>query len=234
MLYDSCKGILKHADGIVPIWFLRQQRSRYPEEEMWQIEMLCRQPTVFQAIWSTLLLNQLFKNAKKDWDDAYGYCCSAIDWGLVNPTTHVVGRFINDKIAIEEARLWVMADLGDRIKWIIEDIVKFHCSFCFADAEGAEQNRLLKKKLAQLGIPCAVVPVAFNKYKDKGIIQFRNHLETGALLYSNQIKDKKIYEFQMKKYHTKEGTDKPEKKDDHFPDATIALMRGKFGAQPRN
>lgn len=152
-----------------------------------------------------------------------------IDWGFSSMTSVValMEHLDGVKVKLEnENYTQVRSDI------IIEDVVdfvaKYKVRYIYADSAGKFENEALQLALdkalmsGKIKDRCYVVEVVFRKDKEEMIGNYRAHFQNKKMKIPESMQTAK---WQHKRYRYVEGTNKPEKKDDHIPDATMCALK---------
>jgi hypothetical protein len=171
----------------------------------------------------------------------YGYKKGAtviggLDWGYSGMTAWVnLMQHTNEtKIQINN-RNYSQVALDVIIKDIVEDVEKYGIEYIYADSAGKFENvalqNALTNKFRRTDFKCVVIEVVFSKEKfgtagpDGAMSMFGNYR---AHIQRHKLKIPKTQPeaiWQHKRYKYQKNSDKPEKKDDHIPDATMCCLK---------
>lgn len=148
-----------------------------------------------------------------------------LDWGFSSMTAFVSLMNGRDDTKIElDNENYIQTES----KIIIEDIVKIvkkrGIKIIYADSAGKFENIALQQALTQdpETRDCVVIEVVFSKDKDEMLGNYRAHFERGKMKIP---KNHQTAIWQHKRYRYMPGTDRPAKKDDHVPDATMCALK---------
>lgn len=153
-----------------------------------------------------------------------------LDWGFSSMTSWVglMNHLDAVKVTIKN-RNYTQVGSAEIIKDICDDAETFEIGIIYADSAGKFENDALQRELRKRRIRCKVVEVVFSKEKEGMLGNYRAHFERHKMKIPVAMKDAK---WQHKRYRYIEGTNKPKKKDDHIPDATMcALQHWKLGTE---
>ena len=166
---------------------------------------------------------------KKSYDyikDAY--CSLGIDWGFSSMTSIVdLMKYKDQKKVLLENLNYTQVPLNVIIEDVIEILKIRPRQFIYADSSGKFENVALQQainkayRLKTIECNTVVKEVVFSKEKEKLLGTYRSHWERRLLLIPKKFK---VAIWQYKRYRYQEGTDKPVKKDDHIPDATLCAL----------
>lgn len=150
-----------------------------------------------------------------------------LDWGFSGQTAWTPFMRGRDDIKYQlENRTYTQVRSGVIIEDIVEDVVKYRITVIYADGshpfENADLRAALAKRLYDASFKCTVVEVAFGKDKDHMIGNYRTHFQNRKMAIPEEFQ---IGIWQHKRYRYQPGTDKPMKKDDHIPDATMLALK---------
>lgn len=174
--------------------------------------------------------------------------CGGLDWGFQGMTAWVPVMAFKDNIKAKlECRTWTQVRSSLIIQDIVDDVLKYRIATIHADSSHPFENADLKAAIhAAISLlpeeeqfRCTVVEVSFGAEKfgsmgtdsEEGMLgNYRAYFQRRLL----RIPDKfRTAIWQHKRYHYRKNSDKPEKEDDHIPDATmLALKRWPLGARP--
>jgi hypothetical protein len=174
----------------------------------------------------------LFDNNSKN---QYNYiagaeCIGGIDWGFSSMTAVVELMSHQDGVKVQiDNKNYTQV----RSEVIIDDVVKMATAhkwaYCYCDSAGKFENAALQFALKKAGLKTKVIEVVFSTEKENMLGNYRAYFERQKIKIH---KDFKVAIWQHKRYKYAPGTDKPAKKDDHIPDATMcALSHWPLGQQ---
>lgn len=151
-----------------------------------------------------------------------------IDWGFSSMTAFVALMQHRDAVKVElENHNYVQTDSEVIIEDVVEYVKKYNINFIYADSAGKFENRALQNALGKEGIKCRVIEVVFSKEKDDMLGNYRAHFQRGKMKIPEEHK---VAIWQHKRLRYAPGSNRPIKKDDHVPDATMcALNHWKLG-----
>lgn len=149
-----------------------------------------------------------------------------LDWGWASMTSWVALMSRENGVKAKIAnRNYTQVDDDVIIKDIVEDVVKYGIRFIYADSAGKFSNSALQKalneRLAPLNRRCSVVERVFSKDKPNMLGNYRSYFQRRKMLIPKHMS---IAIWQHKRYRFQKDTDKPVKKDDHVPDATMCAL----------
>lgn len=150
-----------------------------------------------------------------------------LDWGFSSMTAwvelmdHIDGVKVN-----RHTKTYTQTPLSVIIEDIVKRVIEYRIRFIYADSAGKFENDQLQsaltKALARSDFKCQVIEVVFSKEKDFMVGNYRTHFQRHLLRIPREFKEAI---WQHKRYRYVEGTDKPAKKDDHIPDATMCALQ---------
>ena len=147
-----------------------------------------------------------------------------LDWGFSSMTSWVTFMRHADDVKVEtQLRTYQQVVSEEIIKDICDDVAAQGIHYIYADSAGKFENAALQKELNARRLSCKVIEVVFAKEKFDGMLgNYRAHFER------DKIKIPKTHQvaiWQHKRYRYATGTNKPQKKDDHVPDATMCALQ---------
>lgn len=153
-----------------------------------------------------------------------------LDWGFSSMTSWVC--LMNHKDAVKVTtrnRNYTQVDSETIIDDICKDVQELGINNIYADSAGKFENDALQREIRKRRLPCKVNEVVFSKDKfgDKKdsfdmLGNYRAHFERRKMKIPKTMAEAK---WQHKRYRYVEGTNKPQKKDDHIPDATMLALK---------
>lgn len=176
-----------------------------------------------------------------------------LDWGFAGMTSWVVGMAHKDNVVAQlQNRNWSQVRSKIIIEDIVEDVLSYRISVIHADASHAFENEDLRAAIKEAisALPeeeqfrCTVVEVPFgrplqiaenegtNQKKDikKKLGTEKEYMLGNYRAYFSRrlfriLRDCRVAIWQHKRYRYAKNSDKPEKEDDHVPDATMLMLR---------
>jgi hypothetical protein len=135
---------------------------------------------------------------------------------------HLIQDF-KEKYVCPESHRWELVELTERCQQIADICLEKEVSVIYCDSAPKDSNITLHKILRKNRVPTKIVPVAFSKWKDKGIDVMRYLFEKNLIdIADKTAKDK------LQKYHYKNPElEQIAKEDDHDPDAFTAWAANK-------
>lgn len=164
-----------------------------------------------------------------------------LDWGFQGMTAWEPWMSHKDGVKVQlECRTYNRVRSSVIIKEIVEDVIKYRMSYIHADSshpfENADLRAAINKALEDKDWSCTVVVVSFGSEKfgtmgtddEAGMVgNYRSYFQRRLLRIKKAFR---VAIWQHKRYHYMKNSDKPEKKDDHHPDAAmLALKRWPLG-----
>ena len=153
-----------------------------------------------------------------------------LDWGFSSMTSWVALMNHVDAVKVTLKNLNYKQVASEIIiEDICEDVKKYGIKVIYADSAGKFENEALKIALRKAKLRCQVIEVVFSKDKENMLGNYRAHFERGKMKIPAKFQEAK---WQHKRYRYIAGTNKPVKKDDHVPDATMcALQHWQLGTE---
>lgn len=213
-------------DGWIQISNVIQAWREKPTEDWFEVEYMGSRPSAAGLV----LKPEDIDNAvfDSDTDARYNYvagatCILGIDWGFSSMTAVVEGMGHRDSVvAMLDNRNYHQTPSEEIIKDVVEKVRAHGIRFIYADSAGKFENNALQNALAREKLPCTVIEVVFSKEKPGMVGNLRAHFERAKIKIPKKLKEAF---WQFKRYRYQEGTDKPVKKDDHVPDATMCMLQ---------
>lgn len=152
-----------------------------------------------------------------------------LDWGFSSMTSWA--PFMNHKDGVKvmvENRNYTQVESEVIITEVIADVKRFGIKRIYADSAGKFENAALKRRLdteyreKKMAHRCEVIEVVFSKDKEEMLGNYRAHFQRRKVKIPAKFLEAKS---QHKRYRYVPGTDKPAKKDDHIPDATMCALK---------
>lgn len=229
------KGRLGDPDGWIPIENVLQAWREKPTENWFEVEYMGSRPSAAGLVLKPEDVDRAVFDSEVD--KSYNYVQGAtvamgIDWGFSSMTATVelmAGR--DQVVSMLSNKNYSQVASEDIIKEVIEKVQAHGIRFIYADSAGKFENIALQNALAKLNIGCKVVEVVFSKEKfgtpgEDGALgmlgNLRAHFEQAKFKMPKKFRDAF---YQLKNYRYEEGTDKPVKKNDHIPDATMCALQ---------
>ena len=156
-----------------------------------------------------------------------------LDWGFSSMTAWVNFMRHADDVKVELGlRTYQQVPSEEIIKDVCDDVEKFGIHYIYADSAGKFENAALQIEIKKRKLSCTVIEVVFSKEKENMLGNYRAHFERGKMKIP---KTHQVALWQHKRYRYVAGTNKPQKKDDHVPDATMcALQHWQLGQERGN
>lgn len=234
-LKAHAKGRTGDEYGWIPIQNIIQAWLEKPTEDWFEVEYLGSRPSAAGLVLKPEDVDRaVFDSAD---DKRYNYtqgatCALGIDWGFSSMTSVVeLMAHLDQVVVLLSNKNYHQTSSEDIIADILERVRKHAIRFIYADSAGKFENIALQNALNKAKLGCTVIEVVFSKEKfgtpgTDGAIgmlgNFRAHFEQSKIKIPKKLKD--AY-WQYKRYRYQEGTDKPVKKDDHIPDATMCALQ---------
>lgn len=167
-----------------------------------------------------------------------------LDWGYSGMTSWVaLMAHINDVKVQLNNKNFTQIPLDDIIEYIVEDVDKYKIRYIYADSAGKFENvalqNALNKKFKNTDHKCVVIEVVFSQSKfgkpdtrdSDGRIKRGEMSMLGnyrAYFQRRKLRIPKAHAesiYQNKRYHFAKNSDRPDKQDDHIPDATMCGLK---------
>lgn len=145
-----------------------------------------------------------------------------LDWGFSSMTAWTAFMRHKDDVKVELAlRTYTQVISEEIIEDICDDVEKYGIRIIYADSAGKFENAALQKRLVERKLQCKVIEVVFSKEKENMLGNYRAHFQRAKIKIP---KTHQVALWQHKRYRYVPGTNKPVKKDDHVPDATMCAL----------
>ena len=225
------KGKTGDPNGWVPIDNIIQAWREKPTLEYFLVEMMGGRPSQTGLVVNPVDVdNCIFDSSKKsDYDYVEGaFCVMGIDWGFSSMTSLVDFMLWKDRvISLLENKNYTQVPSDVIIEDVVEICIKRPRKFIYADSSGKFENVALQQALTKvyrsgkLKMKTIVVEVVFSKEKEEMLGVFRSYFEKHLMRIPQKFK---TAIWQYKRYHYQPDSNKPVKKDDHIPDATLCAL----------
>lgn len=149
-----------------------------------------------------------------------------IDWGFSGMTAWVEMMNYKDgvKVAIDNTT-YTQVRSEVIIKNVVAQVIEKKIRFIYADASHPFENKdlqfALDKALRRAAFRCVVLEIPFVRDKEEMLGNYRAYWQRRLIRI---LRTHKEAVWQHKRYRYQDGTDKPMKKDDHIPDATMLAL----------
>lgn len=242
-LKAMARGRTGDPDGWVNIDNIIQAWKEKPNEDWFLVEYMGSRPSS-----AGLVLNpedvdaSLFDlRTEKEYNYIKGATCVlGIDWGFSTMTSVIELMGHKDGVVVKlDNKNFHQIKSDDIIKYVVKKVREHGIRFIYADSAGKFENVALQSELDKQKLGCRVIEVVFGTEKERMLGNFRAHFENKKFKLpthiwhekdekdntdtSRWIENKEAY-WQYKRYRYQEGSDKPVKKDDHIPDATMCAL----------
>lgn len=239
-LKAHAKGRTGDEFGWIPIGNVIQAWKEKPTEDWFEVELLGSRPSAAGLVLKPEDVdNAMFDIAK---EKKYNYIKGAtdvlgIDWGFSSMTAVVeLMAHQNQTVVMLDNKNFSQTSSEDIIKFVIKKVRARGIRFIYADSAGKFENVALQNALAKENIGCAVIEVVFSKEKEGMLGNLRAHFEQEKIKIPRDVwrtddKGAGVWVsmlpayWQYKRYRYQENSDKPMKKDDHIPDATMCALQ---------
>lgn len=234
-LKAHAKGRTGDPDGWVPIQNVIQAWREKPTDDWFEVEYLGSRPSAAGLVLKPEDVDRAIFETNKHPEYAFRKGCIdvlGIDWGFSSMTSVVELMGHKDEVVVMLGNKNFHQTSSDVIiKYVIDKVKAKGIRFIYADSAGKFENDALRNALAKENIGCAVIEVVFSKEKEGMLGNLRAHFEQGKYKIPKQFYtsegwvDNVEAPWQYKRYRYQDGTDKPIKKDDHIPDATMCALQ---------
>lgn len=234
-LKAHAKGRTGDPEGWVPIENVVQAWREKPTEDWFEVEYLGSRPSAAGLVLKPEDVDRAMFDSEKD--KRYNFVQGAtvvlgIDWGFSSMTALVEMMAHLDQVVVQlDNENFHQVSSEDIIKNIVERVKKKGIRFIYADSAGKFENVALQNALNEAKLACTVIEVVFSKEKEGMLGNLRAHFERGKIKIPRKVwrgdrwaTNLEAY-WQYKRYRYQEGTDRPVKKDDHVPDATMCALQ---------
>lgn len=225
-LVRHANGRTGDPNGWIPIENIIQAWKEKPTENWFEVEYLGSRPSSAGLVLKPEDIEKaIFDN---NTNQKFNYIKGStvvigIDWGFSSMTSVVELMSYKDQtVVMLNNENFQQVSSEDIIKSTIRKIKARGIKYIYADSAGKFENEALRNAIAKENIRCSIVEVVFSKEKDGMLGNLRAHFEQGKIKIPSSLKD--AY-WQFKRYRYQDGTDKPVKKDDHIPDATMCALQ---------
>lgn len=234
-LKAHAKGRTGDPEGWVSIDNIIQAWKEKPTEDWFEVEYLGSRPSAAGLVLKPEDVDSAMFDIETE--VRYNYlkgatCIIGIDWGFSSMTSVVeLMGHADDVVVMLDNKNYHQISSAVIIADVIKKVRAHGIRFIYADSAGKFENDALQNQLNKEGLACKVVEVVFAKEKVEMLGNFRAHFEQKKykipkrILRNGEWKTNLEAYWQYKRYRYEEGTDKPVKKDDHIPDATMCAMQ---------
>lgn len=225
------------SEGWVPVENVIQAWREKPTESWFEVEYLGSRPSAAGLV----LKPEDIDEARFDNEivHMYNYVQGAevvlgIDWGFSSMTAIVELMGHRDQVVVMlDNKNYHQIAADEIIAEIVERVREKQIRFIYADSAGKFENVALQNALTKAKLPCKVIEVVFSKEKEGMLGNLRAHFEQKKFKFPKHFKPTEDGQprpsaqayWQYKRYRYQEGSDKPVKKDDHVPDATMCALQ---------
>lgn len=248
-LKKYASGRTGDTEGWVPIENVLQAWREKPTEDWFEVEYLGSRPSAAGLVLKPEDVDRSLFDSQQE--KRYNFITGAtdvlgIDWGFSSMTAVVELMGHTNQVVIQlDCRTYHQTPSEEIIEDILKKVRERGIRFIYADSAGKFENIALQNALIKAKLACVVIEVVFSKEKfgtpgldgSIGMLgNLRAHFEQGKIKVPKKVwrvdKDgagkwvgnQEAY-WQYKRYRYQEGTDKPVKKDDHIPDATMCALQ---------
>lgn len=234
-LIAHAKGRTGDKEGWVPIENVIQAWKEKPSEDWFEVEYLGSRPSSAGLVLKPEDVDNAMFDSRTN--TSYNYIKGAtvaigVDWGFSSMTSVVeLMGHLDDVVVMLDNKNYHQTSSAIIIKDIVKKVKARGIRFIYADSAGKFENDALQNALKKEGLSCKVIEVVFSKEKVGMLGNLRAHFEQGKYKIPREFlrgngwhKNLESY-WQYKRYRYEEGSDKPVKKDDHVPDATMCALQ---------
>ncbi len=218
-------------EGWVPINNIIQAWREKPTLDHFLVELMGERPSQAGLVTNPEDVDECVFDDTKEHPYHYlenAFCTMGIDWGFSSMTSLIDLMLYKDQIKVLlENKDYSQVPLDVIIEDIIDICIKRPRPVIYADSSGKFENIDLQKKLnkayqdGKLKMKVRVEEVVFSTEKESLLGCYRSHFEKHLFRIPESFK---TAIWQYKRYRYQEGSDKPVKKDDHIPDATLCAL----------
>ncbi len=229
LLKKRANGRTGDPEGWIPVENLLQAWRGKPTIDWFDVEYMGSRPSASGMVNDPADIDACV--VEPDDMDLYAYVEGAevvggLDWGYSSMTAWEAFMSHQNGIKAQVAcKNWSQVDDADIIAVIVEDVVKFGIEVIYADSAGKFSNSALQKalnlRLDPLKRKCVVIERVFGKDKEVMLGNYRTYWQRKAIRIPSAYVEAI---WQHKRYRYQPGSDKPVKKDDHHPDATMCAL----------
>lgn len=199
-----------------------ERKQKQVTQAMWDAEYHLKRPTIGETIYDFESVDRAYQRGKGLLFTPKVRTEAGIDWGHTCTVMHLI-QDTKDKFAAPESHRWEFVELTERCQQIADICLEKGVSTIYCDFAPKDSNITLLKILRKNRVPTKVLPVAFSKWKDRGIDVMRFLFEKNLIDIADKVAKEKL-----QKYHYKNPeTDQVAKEDDHDPDAFTAWAASK-------
>lgn len=234
-LKKYAKGRTGDPEGWIPIENIVQAWLEKPTLDWFEVEYLGSRPSSAGLVLKPEDIDRAMVDTEVD--TRYNYIKGAtvvlgIDWGFSSMTavTELMGHR-DQVVAMLDCNTYHQVPSEDIIAEVVKRVKERGIRFIYADSAGKFENVALQSALSKENIACSVIEVVFSKEKEGMLGNLRAHFEQDKIKIPKKFKREDGWVqnldayWQYKRYRYQEGTDKPVKKDDHIPDATMCALQ---------
>lgn len=193
------------------------RKRRQVTEETWDAEYLLKRPSLGKTIYDFEAVERAWQKGQGLSFQKRGVIEAGIDWGHTCTVMHII-QDVKERYIVPETYRWEFVELTDRCQAMADICRERGISVIYADIAPKDSNVTLLKILRKNGVRTKIQPVAFSKWKNKGIKTMQYLLERDLLAITDKTAKEKLQKYRYKN----EEQELVEKKDDHDPDAFTA------------
>jgi len=198
------------------------RKKKITTEAMWDAEYLLKRPTIGESIYDFELVRQAYERGKNDEVNLKLKTQGGIDWGYTCTVLHII-QDMKERFSVPKTLRWEYIELTDRCEAIADECIKSKVTTLYTDISPKDSNITLQKIFRQRRIATEIIPVAFGKWKGKGIDVVRFLFDKKMIGFSDLE-----FRKELQKYHYKNAEHEVvDKVEDHTADALTAWAASK-------
>lgn len=224
-LKELAAGRTGDPEGWVPIKNIINDWRAKPTLDWFLVEYMGSRPS------ASGLINDPIDVEAAQYDPAketgWGYVPGAevvggIDWGFSSMTSWGAFQRCGDDVKSQlVGRHYIQTLSHVIVGHIVADVKKYKIQVIYADSAGKFENAELQAALDKGNVSCKVVERKFSTEKEEMLGNYRAHFQRRKIKIPIT---EKVALWQHKRYRYQDGSDKPRKKDDHYPDMTMCAL----------
>ncbi len=225
-LEKLCAGRTGDPEGWVLIENIISAWQGKPTKDWFLVEFMGTRPSASGLVNDPIDVEEAMFDKKhtKNYNYKQGaQVVGGLDWGFSSMTSWVILMKHTDDVKVKlKNRNYTQVASEIIIEDICNDVKKYDIHVLYADSAGKFENDALQRELTKRRLRCKVVEVVFRKEKENMLGNYRAHFQRHKIKIPIEMQEAK---WQHKRYRYIDGTDKPVKKDDHIPDATMCALQ---------
>lgn len=225
-LKKLCNGRVGDPEGWVLIENIISAWQGKPTKDWFLVEFMGTRPSASGLILDPIDVEAAMFDKKQT--RKYNYIEGAqvvggLDWGFSSMTSWVALMSHLDAVKVTlKNKNYTQVASKVIIEDVCKDVKKFGIRVIYADSAGKFENDELQRELTRQRLRCKVIEVVFGVEKENMLGNYRAHFQRRKMKIPTTMQ---IAKWQHKRYRYIKGTDKPVKKDDHIPDATMCALQ---------